>query len=619
MEEIARFLYAHPPFGQLPPLVARRAAGVAQIEYFGAGVTVLAQGGAPAEHLYIVRRGAADLLRATPAGPELLDTLGEGECFGYVSLLRERPPAVTVRAHGELLAYLLPAALFHQLRRDYPPFAQFFARGVADRLDLALRGAGPPPAPELFQTRLADLLRRPAVAALPETSVRAAAELMRDERVSALLVDTGTPGGGIVTDRDLRNRVLAAGLPDSTPLSAVMSAPALALPDDSTVFEALLLMLEHGIHHLPVTRGGRTAGVVSYTDIMRRQSRSPLLLPGKLRRAREAADLRAYADEVATTVGALLDAGARVSDIGRVVAVAHDQLQVRLLRDAEAALGPPPRPYAWLALGSEGRLEQTLRTDQDSALVYGDGPADAAVEGYFAALAERVVAALVDCGFPRCPGDVMATNPRWRQPLAVWQAQFERWIGTPSEEALLQSAIFFDYRRLHGELDAEAALRPIIRQAPAQRVFLGRLARAALRQPAPLGFFRQLVTERGAGRGDVLDLKLRGTAMVVDLARLFALQAGVATTSTLGRLRDAAGAGALAAESADELAAAFELISLLRLRWQHEQLLRGDLPSNQVAVDRLTPLERRELKEALRAVATAQRAVEFEFQTARLA
>ncbi|MEN9936644.1 MAG: hypothetical protein RLZZ387_3223 [Chloroflexota bacterium] len=623
MEEIARFLHAHPPFSQLPPGVSLRAARLARIEYFAAGAAILTQGGAPAAHLYVVRRGSVELVRAE--GDAVVDTLGEGELFGFVSLIRGKPPVVTVRAREETLAYLLPAALFHQLRRDEPAFAQFFTRGVSERLEYALRaaGRGAQPPPELFQTHLGELVRRPLVAVTPDTSVRQAAQTMREERVSALVVDLPPPGvldggSGILTDRDLRSRVLAEGLPDSTPVAEVMTAPALMLPADSLVFEALLTMLEHGIHHLPVTAGGQIVGMVTYTDILRRQSRSPLLLPSKLRRARSEADLRAYTDEVATTVGALLDAGARAGDVGRVAAVAHDQLTVHILRAAEEELGAPPRPYAWLALGSAARYEQTLRTDQDSALVYGDGPEDAEVERYFAALAERAVARLEVCGFPRCPGNMMASNPQWRQPLAAWQAAFQRWIGTPDEEALLQTAVFFDYRQVHGELDAERGLRPVILWARDRRVFLGRLARAALRQHAPLGLFRRLVTERTGDRREVLDLKHRGTAMIVDLARLFALEAGVAATSTLARLRESAGAGGLSTSGAEELAAAFELISMLRLHHQQRQQRHGEAPTNQVEVTQLTPLERRELKEALRAVAVAQQGVELTFQTERM-
>jgi len=286
-----------------------------------------------------------------------------------------------------------------------------------------------------------------------------------------------------------------------------------------------------------------------------------------------------------------------------------------MLSDIEAALGTPPCPYAWLVLGSEGRYEQTLRTDQDNALVYADdAPPEAAA--YFAMLAERMVEQLVACGFPRCPGEIMATNPRWRQPLQTWRSYFRQWINVPEEEALLRAAIFFDYRQVYGALDAEQALRPIIKRGREQRTFLGRLARAALRQPAPLNVFRQLVLERNGATRDLINLKLRGMALIVDLARLFALEAGCAATNTLVRLRESAASGGLSVSGAEELAAAFELIGRLRLRHQCDQLKRGEPLTNQVPVSHLSRTEQRELKQALRGVRDVQQSAEISFQIA---
>ncbi len=623
MEEIVRFLLEHPPFSQLPLLQIQRIASAVQIEYFGQGVQILTQGGKPAAFLYLIRRGSVDLVRERNDVVEVTDTLSEGECFGYVSLIQGKPPISTVRAHEATLCYLIPAALFHQLRRDYPSLAQFFARSITDRLEQALQQRHATAAPELFQTRLRDLVTEPLVTVSPDTPVREAARRMREAQASALIVDLPPygmldAGSGIVTDRDLRNRVIAEGLDYTTPIAQVMSAPAITVPADCLVFEGLLKMIEHGVHHLPLSDGGQIIGVVSYRDFLRLQSHNPLLMPQRLVRAHSDADLRAYTEQVTATVGGLLDAGARVSDIGRAVAAAHDALLVHIIRDAEAALGPPPCPYAWLVLGSEGRYEQTLRTDQDNALIYADNAPEGA-EAYFEALAERVVEQLVRCGFPRCPGNVMATNPQWRQPRSVWQNYFRQWISVPDEEALLQTAIFFDHRPVYGTLDTEASLRPIILRARDNRIFLGRLARAALRQTAPINFFRQLVLERRGDQRGLIDLKYRGTAMIVDLARLFALEAGIPDTNTIARLRKSASHSSLSETSAEELIAAFELLSLLRLRWQYQQLSQGLEPGNQVEVDKLTPLERRELKEALRAVAVAQRAVAVTFQTSLIA
>ncbi len=616
MDEIARFLGEHPPFNQIPAADLRRLAGLIEIEYFPAGHHVLTQGGPKATFLYIIRRGSVDLLRISEHGADVIDTLSEGECFGHVSLSRNAEPLFTVRTRTETLAYLLPAAEFHALIRTVPAFAHFFARSAAERLEFALSTTHAEAAPELFRTRLGDLIQRPLLTIAPAATVRDAAEIMRDHNVSCLVVLSDPPG--ILTDRDLRVRVLAAGRPETTPVREVMSAPALTFPADSLVFEGLLTMLQRGIHHLPLTRDGRLIGLVTHTDILRRQIRSPLFLPRQLERATTLADLRAYTDQVAATVGALLDAGARVNEIGRVVALAHDALIQRLVREAESKLGPPPCAYAWLALGSEGRYEQTLRTDQDNALVYADDAPPRAVP-YFAALAERVVGNLVAVGFPRCPGDVMATNERWRQPLQVWQGYFSRWIDVPDEQALLEAAIFFDFRQVYGDLPAEAALRPIIARGKDQRVFLGRLARAALRNQPPVGWLVHLLPGRGGLRRDEIDLKLRGTTPVVDLARLYALEAGFSGTNTLARLKAAGGNSSLSVDDAEELAAAFELLSVLRLRHQRALIARGLPADNLVPMNELSALERRELKDALRVVYRVQQGAAWTFQVGQLA
>lgn len=622
MESIATFISQHLPFSQLSPETIQQLSTTVQIEYFAAGSDILLQDGKPSAFLYMVRRGIVDLLHNDgQAGITVVDSLSDGELFGYASLIRNQPQMVTARAQRNTLAYLLPAATFQQLCNNHPLFAQFFAGSLTDQLNHALQIRHGDAAPELFQTRLSHLVNRRLITILPTASVRDAAILMRDQRVSSLLV-TQTPAApmvestGIITDRDLRSRVVAAGLSYETPVSAVMSLPAISLPAESMVFEGLLLLLERGIHHLPVSEEGRMIGLITFSDILRRQSHNPLLLPRQIRLARSPEDLPGYTEQVSAAVGSLLDAGARMSDIGRMVAIAHDALIQYLLRDAEATLGPPPCAFAWLVFGSEGRYEQTLCTDQDNALVYADdAPPEAAA--YFSALAERVVGQLITCGFPRCLGNIMATNPRLRQPLKVWKEYFSTWIETPDEQSLFQSTIFFDFRQLYGKLDAQGALRPIIQRTSQQGTFLGRLARSALRNHANLGFWRQFELER---RHQPIDLKQHGVSPIVDLGRLFALETGVATTNTIARLRQAASRRkTIDSAGADDLTAAFELIGLLRLRHQIAQIRRGDAPTNYVVFDELTLLERRELKEALRAVSTIQSGVGLAYQTGRMA
>jgi CBS domain-containing protein len=617
MDEISAFLAADEPWNTLSPARLATLARSFQIEYFPRGRVIVQAGGEAVSFLYLLRSGAVEVRRPSEAGqsPLLIDRLGEGESFGFTSLLGGDTPIFDYVATEDTLAYLLPREAFLPLMEE-PAFERFFVATLRDRLLHALRAERPSGERQLLSAQIGALVSRPPVTCSPDTSATAVARLMRDEGVSAVLV-AGQPYG-IVTDRDLRNKVLAVGCCFDTPVREIMSVPAIGLSAESLVFEALLLMVERNIHHLLVIRGDEPVGVLTNTDLLRRQSRSPVLLPRQLERARTLDDYMAYAGQVAATVESLVDAEVHVSAIGRVVALAHDALLQRIVADAERRLGPPPAPYAFLALGSQGRLEQTLRTDQDNALVYGDdAPADA--EEYFAALASHVVDTLAACGFPRCSGDVMATNPRWRQPVRVWREYFSGWINRPSEEALLRVSIFFDYRRVAGTLDVDEALGSLVRRAHNQRTFLGRLAKAALQHTPPLGFFRRFLLERDGEHKHELDLKLRGTALVVDLARLFALEAGSPDVNTVARLHAAGAGSSLGPAQAEELIAAYEFLSTLRLRRQVAQMRQGQPLSNFINPAQLSDLERRQLKDAFDVVTSAQQGVEVTFQIALMA
>jgi CBS domain-containing protein len=607
MQEIARFLAAHPPFDGLPPEALAQTAATVEVAYFPRGASILRQGGEPTRHLHVIVKGVVELRQADERGGwELVETLAEGETFGQLSLLSRSPHLWDVAARDDVLAYLIPAEQVERLRHQ-PGFEALLARRAGDRLRRALAVRQQPAPLDLFTVRAGELVGRPLVTCDPDQTVAEAARRMRDQRVSSLVVRDQPPG--LVTASDLRDRVLAAGRSGDTPVAAVMSAPLHTMPAEARLGEVLLAMVDRGIHHLPLTSQGRLVGMVTDTDLLRHESRHPLFVRRQLDRAAGPADLAAYATEVTAAAARLVGAGSPAGDVTRFLASAHDALYLRVVRDGEAALGPPPCPYALLVLGSGARREPTLRSDQDHALVLADDPpADAG--GWFANLAEHLAATLERCGLPRCPGDVMATNPAKRLPRRAWQRQFAGWIEEPDEDALLDAAICFDFRQLHGDLDAEAALRPVIRQAAGNRRFLGRLARAALRRRPPLGFLRQL---RGDHAGRV-DLKAHGTAPVVDLARLLALEAGSAELDTVARLRAASERGTVGRTAAD-LAAAFEYLQQVRLRHQAGRLQAGAAPDDVIALADLGALQRRWLKDAFHLLHTCQESVRIGFQT----
>jgi CBS domain-containing protein len=476
---------------------------------------------------------------------------------------------------------------------------------LSDRLPAVL------PAPvtaqqNLLSVRVETLASQPIVTCAPDDTVTQAARRMRDRLVSSLIVDSRPPG--LVTATDLRDRVLAAGLDPDIPVRQVMTRPLRTIPADSTVDEAVLAMVDWGIHHLPLTRRGRLVGMVTDTDLLRRESHHPLLVRRQLDRASGPEQLAAYAREVTTVAARLVRAGTPAADVTRFLTSAYDALYVRAARDSEAALGPPPCPYALLVLGSGARQESTLRTDQDHALVVADG-APPGADAWFAELAEHLAATLERCGLVRCPGGIMATNPARRVPLGAWQEQFIRWIEEPEEDAVLAAATYFDFRQLHGELDAETPLRRIAGQAAGNRRFLGRLAVAALWRRPPLGLLHHLHADHGR-----IDLKAHGTAPIVDLARLLALAAGDPAVSTTARLRAAAKLGTAGTAAAD-LAAAFEFLQQLRLRHQALQLATGAAPDDAAPLAELTALQRRWLKDTAEVLRSCQQSVRIAFRT----
>ncbi|GAA6742892.1 putative nucleotidyltransferase substrate binding domain-containing protein [Thermus antranikianii] len=549
------------------------------------GTRLLEQGGHPSQNLYLLLEGQVALLDEERE----VGTLEAGEFFGFPSLLSGEPPSLSVVAKTPVKVLAFPKEAFQRLLA-YPEVARFFGQGLVERVRLRLA-----PAPSLFSP-VGQLVRRPPAFIPPSATVEEAARKMRQEGISSLLVE-GDPLG-ILTDRDLRNRVLAEGRPPSTPVGEVMTAPLFALPADTPLYEAVAAMVERGIHHLPLTEGDRVVGVVTHTDLLLNQAQSPLLLLRRIERL----ELERYSLEVASLVEGLFQRGLGGVEIGRVVASLNDALIRRLVKEAEAVLDPPPTAYAFLVFGSEGRREQALLTDQDNALAL----AEAGHEAYFQALAEHVVGGLLRAGIPECKGGYMAT--RWRKTLWEWQETFRRWMEAPEPQALLETQIFFDLRPVAGSL----SLRPLeetILEGSRKGVFLYHLARASLEFRPPLGLFGRVRTEEG-----FVDLKRHAIAPIVALARLYALMAGSLAKGTVERFKVAAEAGTLSLEGAERLEEAFRFFFALRLKHQLKALEQGGEVSNRVLWSSLSPGERRKALEGFRAIAEMQESTANRFQ-----
>ncbi len=595
------FIRSTPPFQQLTEEELQQVARALRIVRYPAGTVILARNGPPSRHLYLIREGAVRMER--DGQPVMV--LEEGECFDFPSLLSQQPPIFDVVTEEESLIYQIPESVFRRLLQN-PAFAEHFLQGLSQRL----RRAAIPDRPNFwgdFTSPAESLIQRSPLFVPPEATVAEAARTMHQANISSVLISSDPPG--IITVRDLRSRVLAQERPPDTPVQEVMSVPVKTLPAETPIYGALLWSLEEQIHHLVLEREGTIVGVITDTDLLRHQTKNPLFLLERVRQLEPEKGLPEYAQEVCATVETLFRGGLEVAQIGRVVASLNDALIARLLHLAEEELGPPPTPYAWIVFGSEGRMEQTLLTDQDNALVYAaevPGAAD-----YFAQLSQRVIQQLIQAGFPPCPGGYMATN--WRRPLDQWLRLFQGWIETPEPQALVDASIFFDFRPVYGALDLEP-LEALCARAGEHRIFLAHMARLATHFQPPLGFFRRI---RQDEEGKV-DLKRGGVAPIVALARVYALESGVRARPTLDRLEAAVTAGALSREGAETLAEAFRFLLHLRLREQLKSWRAGEPVENSVKLDALSNLERRHLKEAFLAIREMQAALEQRFQVGML-
>ncbi len=615
-ETIARaYLSTHHPFDQLPAEVLTSLAGSVAARRFPAGHAIL-EAGAPNDTLFLIYTGAVEVVSGDGA---LIAKLGEGDLFGHQSLLGGGVSEDSFRALEDTACYCLDKQQFHEIYDSYPQFQFFLAPPAPGQLS-----AGPEDGKLadsdsviLLTIPVSDIVSRSPITVSPSVTVRQAAQLMTEEKVSSLLVMEGGRLQGIVTDRDLRSRVLAPGLSDSSPVRDVMTLDPVRLDADRLAYDALLKMARSGIHHLPLMEDETVIGMITDTDLVRRFSTSPMYIVGEIYRCADIPTLARASSRLSQMLLNLVSANASARNIGRVISDVGEAINTRLLELAEQRLGPPPIPYAWLTGGSLARKEQTAHSDQDNALLLADEYDETRHGEYFESLARYVCDGLNECGYVYCPGDVMAVNPTWRQPLRVWKTYFNKWVEQPEPKALMHTCIFFDLYKVYGgdELFGELQ-RHLVEKARANKLFHAYMASNALQYQPPLGFFRNFVLVKGGEHDHTLDLKLSGVVPITNVARVHALANGIIPVNTYERLEAAEEMGALSHSGAGNLIDAFEFISTVRLRHQAQQIRHGTEPNNFVHPDELSQIERKHLKDAFAAVRTIQSALAQRYQTA---
>jgi CBS domain-containing protein len=589
------FLETVPPYNALPRDELARVAHSFGRRTCQPGDIVFSSG-KPLDALYLIESGAVDVMDAHGA---VISRLGPHNSLGERGLAHGGVATSTARATEDTTLLTLSADQFHRLIKTHPQIARFFSRE---------RRHQPRPT-DLATQKVRSLMARDPVAVAPTVTVQAAAAQMRDNRMSSLCVVDGGRLVGIVTTRDLTGRVLASGLPADTTVAQIMTRDPITLSPEDLGSDILHAMLERRIGHLPVVSGGTLVGIVTQTDLTRFQAVSSAQLVRDAAMAGNIEGMAAVTARIPNLLAQLVSGHNAHEVTTRLITDIADTVTRRLLALAEAQFGPPPVPYLWLACGSQGRQEQTGVSDQDNCLILDDAADDTAMV-YFAALARFVSDGLHACGYVYCPGNMMATNPRWCQPLRVWRGYFQHWIAVPGPEAQMLASVMFDLRPIGGTVSLFHALQAGT-QAEAARnsIFVAHMVANSLKHQPPLGLLRGFATIRSGEHRARIDMKLNGVVPVVDLGRVYALIGQGAAVNTRARLTAAQGAGVLSVSGGRDLVDAYDLIAQTRLEHQARQIGAGAKPDNYLAPGDLSDFDRSHLRDAFVVVRTMQSAV----------
>lgn len=619
MEEVRNFLKDIPPFQFLEEDSLSHIAGVASVVFYPKGSTILLQNGPPSDSLRIIKKGGVKVFIGTGDGEEvLIDYRSEGDAFGLLSLFGGDRSRANVIAVEDTICYLINKENIMSIVDSNQMFTEYYFKSFLNKyIDKTYKqmnnrsllcGGGDMP---LFTTPVGEIATRNVMTAPQDISIQEAAELMsRHKNSSLVLVDADGIPAGIVTDRDLRDKVVSRGRDVHDKIHRIMSVSLIKAEARDYCFEALLKMIRYNIHHLLIVDAGRMVGIVTNHDLMMMQGTSPISLAREIEGQQTIEGLIPASRKINKIIGLLLKEGAKASNITRVISEINDRLQRKILELTEKKMGLPPVSYCWIIFGSEGRKEQTFKTDQDNAIIYEDPRSDAEeaeAREYFAAFASSVRDSLVQCGFPVCPANYMASNPEWCQPVKVWKKYFSTWVFTPTPDAVLKSLIFFDFRPLHGNFILAEAVKESLRSIlEGQMIFLGYMANTIIKNTPPIGFFRSFIVEKDGEHKDKLNLKVKGLAPFVDMIRLFSLEKGIKETSTIERIGALRSRHTILNEYADELEYAFEFIMLLRIHHQFEQLTAGEAPDNFMNPNNLSNLEKKTIKDAFTLISKMQ-------------
>jgi CBS domain-containing protein len=595
-----------------------------QLAYYAKDEVIASPKQGEATRFFVIKQGMVRGTRIANTPQDAVLELHEGECFPVGALLAHRAVTSEYRAEEDVFCFELAAKYFHELIELSMVFKDFCRRRIAALFEQSTQAmqaqlSHASTEQQSLSSTLESIIRRAPISCRPDTAIRSALKQMRDAHLGSMIVtDDAQRPVGIFTLKDLLDRVVLADMSIDQPIGNVMSHEPVTLPPGALAYEAAMVMAKEGFRHVLVTEpDGTLRGIISERDLFSLQRVGLRQLSASLRQASSVATLISLSKDIRELTHNMMAQGVAAEQVTQLISTLNDLLTSRII-ELECVASGLQQPnskngFCWLALGSEGRLEQTFYTDQDNGIIFDvpEGETADAMRQRLLPLAKRINGALDSCGFPLCSGGIMASNPKWCLSLEEWQKTFAEWIDHGNPEDLLNASIFFDFRSLHGNASLAVSLRTwLCKKISGVPRFLHQMAANALRNRPPLGVIRDFVV----GQQQTLDIKLNGTTPFVDAARILSLACGSTATNTVQRLRDIAGPMHMGATEIEGWVEAFYFLQTVRLLHQYECSAKGAAMDNQIDPEQLNDLDRRILKEAFRQSRKMQSRLALEYR-----
>ncbi len=638
VERVAADLAKYPPFDQLNADLLYELASSVSVTYHEEGETIFSKGDSLRECAFMVMKGAVRLFEDIDGKEVLVDMCDEGDIFGVRAIFARHDYVLTAQIAEESLLYEIPVEKITMLLQKSSDAAMFFAAEFArsvEEIEHSLTEAMGHGRQRMKELACRSFLENETLEVKhvmnvmtcpPDISIQDAACIMSERNIgSIIVVSPENHPLGIITDTDLRKKVVAVpGSVKEKPVSSIMSSPVYTITSGKTIADMVILMVKTKLRHFCVTEDGSpdspVTGIISEHDIITSEGNNPAVIMKAIMQADSGDQLKEQRDKAENLLQVYIEQDVAMHFISSIITEINDALIIRAidfsLSDLDSEFGNrrPESRFCWLSLGSEGRKEQLLRTDQDNAILYEDPSEDDAGEThrYYLDLGRRVSAILQHCGFVQCPAEVMASNPRWCQPLSVWKGYFRKWIVTPEPQAVMHSTIFFDFRPVYGEQKLASTLKQeIFSQIGQNRGFLQFFAKNALQNPPPLGFFRNFLVEKSRDHANEFDIKARAMMPLSDAARVLAYELKVPEYfSTVERFRRLGSLVPGMADLAPEAAAAYEFLMKLRAV---NGLVAGS-SGRYIKPESLNKLDRQMLRNVFSTIEKVQKALNLRFQ-----